>query len=92
MGRVEVVLLALIKGLILVWELLTNWAYSLLTNPGDKVKDYSKVLAVPKEEIKENDTEVISTCWIFLNLLLSPVPTPLVPKPLCPIAQPQYLI
>ena len=46
-------------------ELLTNWAYSLLTNPGDKVKDYSKVLAVPKEEIKENDTEVISTWWIF---------------------------
>ena len=65
MGRVEVVLLALIKGLILVWELLTDWAYNLLTNPGDKVKDYSKVLAVPKEEIKENDTEVISTWWIF---------------------------
>ena len=78
------VLLALIKGLILVWELLTNWAYSLLTNPGNKVKDYSKVLAVPKEEIKENDTEVKSTCWIFLNLLSTPVPANLVPKPLCP--------
>lgn len=51
-------ILGLIKTLITVWELLTNWAYNLLTNPGQKVKDYARVLSAPQEEIKENDTEV----------------------------------
>jgi len=51
-------LLGLIKTLITVWELVTNWAYSLLTSPGQKLQDYSRVLSAPQEEIKENDTEV----------------------------------
>ena len=58
MGAVGLLLLGLIKTLITVWELLTNWAYNLLTNPGQKVKDYARVLSAPQEEIKENDTEV----------------------------------
>lgn len=58
MGAVGVLLLGLIKTLITVWELLTNWAYNLLTNPGQKVKDHARVLSSPQEEIKENDTEV----------------------------------
>ena len=51
-------LLGLIKTLITVWELLTNWAYNLITNPGQKVKDHARILSSPQEEIKENDTEV----------------------------------
>jgi len=58
MGAVGVLLLGLIKTLITVWELLTNWAYNLLTNPGQKVKDHARILSTPQEEIKENDTEV----------------------------------
>jgi len=58
MGAVGIVLLGLIKTLITVWELVTNWAYSLLTNPSQKLQDYSRVLSSPQEEIKENDTEV----------------------------------
>jgi len=58
MGAVGLLILGLIKTLITVWELLTNWAYNLLTNPGQKVKDYARVLSAPQEEIKENDTEV----------------------------------
>ena len=41
MGAVGLLLLGLITTLITVWELLTNWAYNLLTNPGQKVKDYA---------------------------------------------------
>ena len=58
MGAVGLLILGLITTLITVWELLTNWAYNLLTNPGQKVKDYARVLSAPQEEIKENDTEV----------------------------------
>ena len=53
-------LLGLIRTLITVWELATNWAYSLLTSPGQKLQDYSRVLSAPQEEIKENDTEVVN--------------------------------
>ena len=59
MGAVGMVLLGLIKTLITVWELVTNWAYSLLTNPSQKLQDYNRVLSAPQEEIKENDTEVV---------------------------------
>lgn len=58
MAAVGTLLLGLIKTLITVWELVTNWAYSLLTSPGQKLQDYSRVLSAPQEEIKENDTEV----------------------------------
>jgi len=58
MGAVGMLLLGLIRTLITVWELATNWAYSLLTSPGQKLQDYSRVLSAPQEEIKENDTEV----------------------------------
>ena len=58
MGAVGVLLLGLIRTLITVWELLTNWAYTLLTNPGQKLRDYDRILSAPQEEIKENDTEV----------------------------------
>ena len=60
MGAVGTLLLGLIKTLITVWELVTNWAYSLLTSPGQKLQDYSRVLSAPQEEIKENDTEVVN--------------------------------
>ena len=49
MGAVGVLLLGLIKTLITVWELLTNWAYNLLTNPGQKVKDHARILSSPQE-------------------------------------------
>ena len=60
MGAVGMLLLGLIRTLITVWELATNWAYSLLTSPGQKLQDYSRVLSAPQEEIKENDTEVVN--------------------------------
>ena len=58
MGIVGKMLLVLIKFLISTWDVVTNWVYSLVTNPGQKVRDYNRVLARPQETIKENDSEV----------------------------------
>ena len=58
MGLVGKVLLALIKGWISVWGLLTNWAYSLVTHPGQKVKDHQQIRSHPEETIRDGDTEV----------------------------------
>ena len=55
---VGMLLLGLIKTLITVWELVTNWAYSLLTSPGQKLQDYSRVLSAPQEEIKEKEVHL----------------------------------
>ena len=70
MGAVGMVLLGLIKTLITVWELVTNWAYSLLTNPSQKLQDYSRVLSAPQEEIKENDTEVVMHKFVHKYCIL----------------------
>ena len=69
MGAVGMLLLGLIRTLITVWELATNWAYSLLTSPGQKLQDYSRVLSAPQEEIKENDTEVVNKFFICAQIL-----------------------
>ena len=58
MGLVGTLLLSVIKTLISVWGLLTNWVYTLLTNPGDKLKNYSRTLSNPEKTIHDNDTEV----------------------------------
>ena len=58
MGIVGKMLLVLIKFLISTWDVVTNWMYSLVTNPGQKVRDYNRVLARPQETIKENDSKV----------------------------------
>ena len=50
MGAVGLLILGLITTLITVWELLTNWAYNLLTNPGQKVKDYATYARVLSRE------------------------------------------
>ena len=66
-------LLGLIKTLISMWELLTNWAYTILTQPASKLDDYRRTLAAPKEQIKEKDTEVgaFICAQIFYNLVIS---------------------
>ena len=53
MRAVGALLLGLIKTLISMWELLTNWAYTILTQPASKLDDYRRTLAAPKEQIKE---------------------------------------
>ena len=58
MGIVGKMLLVLIKFLITAWDVATNWVYSMVTNPEQKVRDHNRVLAKPQETIKENDTEV----------------------------------
>ena len=58
MGIVGKMLLVLIKFLITAWDVMTNWVYSMVTNPEQKVRDHNRVLAKPQETIKENDTEV----------------------------------
>ena len=70
MRAVGALLLGLIKTLISMWELLTNWAYTILTQPASKLDDYRRTLAAPKEQIKEKDTEVgaFICAQIFYNL------------------------
>ena len=58
MGLIGKVLLIVIKGWITVWGILTNWAYSLVTSPGQKVKEHQKIRSHPAETIKDGDTDV----------------------------------
>ena len=73
MGIVGKMLLVLIKFLITAWDVMTNWVYSMVTNPEQKVRDHNRVLAKPQETIKENDTEVGGKLFhnLYKNILLS---------------------
>ena len=58
MGMLGSLVLLLIKTLMNVWDVLTNWIYDMVTRPGEKLKNYDRVLAFPEKTIQENDTEV----------------------------------
>lgn len=57
MGVVGKILLAIIRAVVLVWGTLTNWAYCILSNPGQILKNYSKIRSKPAKPIAEGDTE-----------------------------------
>jgi len=57
MGVVGKILLAIIKTLVLVWGTLTNWAYCILSNPAQVLKNYSKIRSRSAKPIAEGDTE-----------------------------------
>ena len=61
------VLLLLIRTIITVWDISTNWIYTILTRPGEKLKNYNRVLGFPESTIQENDTEV--RFYIYLEKL-----------------------
>ena len=70
MGLVGALLLTLIKFLISIWGVATNWLYSLLSNPGEKLRNYSRVLSNPEKTIKDNDTEVCKEYHCSANIQL----------------------
>jgi len=58
MGVVGKILLAVIRLVVVVWGTLTNWAYWMISNPAQVLKNYSKIRSKPSKPIKEGDTEV----------------------------------
>jgi len=57
MGVVGKILLSIIRTVVLVWGTLTNWAYYMISNPGQILKNYAKRRSNPSKTIGEEDTE-----------------------------------
>jgi len=57
MGLIGSAMLGLIKAIVTLWGLLTNWAYRMMNNSTAIVKRFSKVRAKVSVPIKEGDTE-----------------------------------
>ena len=51
-------LLTIIKFIIKVYDLLTAWVYSLWSNSGAKVRNFSRTRAVPTSPVRAGDTQV----------------------------------
>ena len=51
-------LLTIIKFIIKVYDLLTSWLYTLCSNPGVKVRNFTRTRAVPTSPIRPGDTQV----------------------------------
>ena len=51
-------LLTIIKFIIKVYDLLTAWVYSLWSNSGAKVRNFSRTRALPTSPVREGDTQV----------------------------------
>lgn len=55
------ILLCVIKGIVKSWGFSTNWIYKILTNPDEKLKNSTKVLAMPETSTcNEVNTEIYS--------------------------------
>jgi hypothetical protein len=58
MGILAVAMLGLIRAVVLVWGVLTSWAYRLLgQDAAARVKAASRVLARPVRPVRPGDTE-----------------------------------
>ena len=51
-------LLTIIKFIIKVYDLLTAWLYTLWSNSGVKVRNFTRTRAIPSSPIREGDTQV----------------------------------
>eukprot|EP00092_Neocalanus_flemingeri_P029333 GFUD01031845.1.p1 GENE.GFUD01031845.1~~GFUD01031845.1.p1 ORF type:complete len:722 (+),score=229.22 GFUD01031845.1:206-2371(+) len=57
MGVVGKILLAVIRLVVGVWGTVFNWAYCIVSNPGQIVKNYAKIRSKPSKPIKDGDTD-----------------------------------
>lgn len=58
MGVLGAALLAVVRSLVLLWGLLTNWAYRMVNNSTAIVKAFTKVRAREAATVREGDQEV----------------------------------
>jgi len=57
MGTMGNMVLAVIRAVVMIWGALFNWAYFLISNPGQILKNYDKIRSKPSKPIEEGDKE-----------------------------------